>query len=623
MRRRFYSFILFPAFSLAFFLVELFRRHGYESLGNPLLFAIVSLMIVVAVLASWVAYSVVLSRFARIDLHTALILDSCSYLPFLLLVAYFFPRIGNVLNIGTLLFFSSLTCFGALKLATVLYYRRAIWQAIFSRPYIILGGIIALALVVRVSLIAANRFHGDEALYGHWGLLIASGKDIFLKNVIVDKPPLFLYTLAFFFKVFGRSETAARLPNIIASLASIVILYEIALELFDRRVARMSALFLALSPFDIQFAPTAFTDPLMVTLALAACLLALKGRYLGSGVAMGLAVMTKPLALFFLPLLLFFTSVRLTREGWRRRLGGAGLRLALGFMVVILAVVCWDVIIRVNPINFLSASAARYGGLGLVPVDRVLPRLQGWIKQLQYLTGSRPLNILLICGLPSLLCYDLWQRRTRRGWLFDWVLAGFLLYFVACHTFLSFSIWDRYVLGLAPIAAILLSRIVLLPYHVFLKGEGFGRRKALYFSVLGAFLAVTLLRPTQVALRYGFPVGGDHGAFQGVEDVASYFRGTVPARSIVFHKWLGWHYSFYMFDLPLDFYYYPSHEFVLGTAQRLSTYGKYIVFPSWTSSDGLRTFLGDGGWELYEVYRTYRSDGTVSFTVYRIQPLEE
>jgi len=242
---------------------------------------------------------------------------------------------------------------------------------------------------------------------------------------------------------------------------------------------------------------------------------------------------------------------------------------------------------------------------------------------LKYLTGSRQLNTILIAGVPWLLSYVLWHRRIRQSWLHDWVLTGFCLCFVGLHTLLSFSIWDRYLLGLVPVVAILLSRVVLLPYDVFLKGERFGRRRVIYFSVLGVLLAVTLLQPTQVALTYGFPVGGDHGAFQGIEDVASYFKGNVPAGSIVFHKWLGWHYSFYMFDLPLEFYYYPSHEFVLDTAQRLSTLEKYIVFPSWTNSDELGAFLGSGGWELREMYRTYRPDGSVSFTIYRIQPMGE
>jgi hypothetical protein len=204
----------------------------------------------------------------------------------------------------------------------------------------------------------------------------------------------------------------------------------------------------------------------------------------------------------------------------------------------------------------------------------------------------------------------------------DWALTAFFVYFVAFHTVLSFSIWDRYMLGLAPVAAVLLARIVLLPYDALLvtQPKTMWSRVAC-LAVLAVFLAAVLVPPTQVALRYGFPVGGDHGAFQGIESVAHYFRANAAPGSIVFHKWLGWHYSFYLFDLPLDYYYYPDHEFVLETSRRLPNLEKYIVFPSWTSEAELQTVLNDGGWELSELYRTYRPDGTLSFTIYRIQPV--
>jgi hypothetical protein len=76
-----------------------------------------------------------------------------------------------------------------------------------------------------------------------------------------------------------------------------------------------------------------------------------------------------------------------------------------------------------------------------------------------------------------------------------------------------------------------------------------------------------------------------------------------------------------MFDLPFDYYYYPDYAFVLDTANTLPNLEKYIVFPSWTSAEELATVLDNGGWELNELYRTYRPDGSVSFTVYRIQPV--
>jgi hypothetical protein len=623
MNRRFYLLISLPACSFSLFLVELLRRHGYQAVGSPLYFSLAFILGVALVVILWAVYSFYLRGFAPMDPRQALRLDCLCNMPLVVSLAYFALPEGRLVNLGTSLFFASVVGVLLCRLSVLLYYRRSALARIFSRRYVALAAVLALAAVVRVSLIAANRFHGDEALYSYWGLLIASGKDVFLRyGVIVDKPPVLLYTLALFFKVFGHSETAARLPSILASLAGIVIVYHIVLQLADARAALLSALFLTLSPFDIQFAPTAFTDPLMVCLVLISCFLALKRWHLLAGLAAGLAVMTKPTGVIFLPLPLFFAALAWQKQWRSRRFGFALLALGAGFVAVLAAVFCWDVVIRVNTVNFFSASATRYGGLRIVPWERIVPRLQGWLRQLQYLTGSTALNTVLVLGVPILLAYSLHKRRVRPGWALDWALAAFFLYFVAFHTVFSFSIWDRYMLGLAPVAAILLARVLLLPHDALLEAQ---QRplwsKVAYLVTLAVFLAAVLVRPTQLALRYGFPVGGDHGAFQGIDTVAEYFRANAAPGSIVFHKWLGWHYSFYMFDLPLDYYYYPNHEFVLETSRSLPNLEKYVVFPSWTSEAELQTVLNNGGWELSELYRTYRPDGTLSFTIYRIQPV--
>jgi 4-amino-4-deoxy-L-arabinose transferase-like glycosyltransferase len=624
MSKRLCLFMLVPALSFSLFLSEVLRRHGYRVLDSPLALAAAVLATMAVVIGLWAAYSLFLSRFSPLDAQRALLLDLLCHLPLLLCLAYFIPDVSSILNVGTMLFFGAVASTVACKVAVLTYYRRAQLERIVCRPYLLLALVIALAAVLRVSLIATNRFHGDEALYSHWGLLIASGKDLFLREgVIVDKPPVFLYTLALFFRLFGPTEVAARLPNVISSLASIVIVYHVALALSNRRVALLSTVFMALSPFDVQFAPTAFTDPLMVCLALASFLLALKRRHLLAGLAMGLAVMTKPTALFFVPLLMFFTMVPFGASWRGRRLGLALLRVGLGFLAVCLAVVCWDVVIRVNCVNFLTASVSRYGGLRLVPLERVVPRLQGWLRQLHYLTGSRILDTVLLLGTPVLLGFGLWRRARSSAWLMDWALVTFLLYFVAVHTALSFSVWDRYMLGLVPVVAILLARVVLLPLDLLLDRASQGKRTTVvYLVLLGVFLFAVLAAPTQVAARYGFPVGGDHGAFQGIDDVAHYFRANAPPGSIVFHKWLAWHYSFYMFALPLEYYWYPDHDFVLDSAEKTPHLNKYVVFPSWTSEDELREVLRGGGWGLTELYRTYRPDGTMSFTIYQIQPLD-
>jgi 4-amino-4-deoxy-L-arabinose transferase-like glycosyltransferase len=622
MSRRPFLLVLLPGASVSLFMAELLRRHGYEAVDSPLLFGAAVLLGMASVVALWVAYSLMFSRYAPLDLNRALFLDSLCHMPLLICLTYFLPPTTLLLNAGTMLFFAGVAGVVACKLTVALYYRRSQVQSLVSRPYLVLALVLALAAVLRVSLIALNRFHGDEALYSYWGLLIASGKDVFLRQgVIVDKPPVFLYTLALFFKLFGPTETAARLPNILASLGSIVVVYHLGLELADRRLALMSSLFLALSPFDVQFAPTAFTDPLMVCLILTSCLLALRRWPLAAGLAAGLAVMTKPTAILFLPLLLFFVALPFRRQWLSKHFGSVLLRLAVGFLAVCLAVVCWDLVIRVHCVNFLTASAARYGGLKIVPVERLVPRFLAWLRQLQYLTGSRILNYLLLGGVPLLLAYGLWRRHTRRGWLLDWALAAFFVYFVALHTVLSFSVWDRYMLGLAPVAAVLLARLVFLPCDALLDGLSRpGWAKMAYFAVLAVLLAAVLAQPTYVASRYGFPVGGDHGAFQGIDDVAEYFKAHAAPGSIIFHKWLAWHYSFYMFGQPVEFYWYPDHQFVLDSARKLPQVDKYVVFPSWTDPNELESVLSGGGWKMNEVYRTYRPDGTVSFTIYRIEP---
>jgi hypothetical protein len=624
MNRWLYAVILPPALSLSLLVASVLRSHGLHALQNPVALGATVFAGTAVIAALWAAYSRFLSGFASLDLRSALLLDAACHAPLLLCLTYFVPSARSIPNPGTTLLFGSVMGTALSRLGVLIYARRSRVQTLLAHPYLSLAAIVALAALLRVSLIALNRFHGDEALYSYWGLLISSGKDIFLRQgVIVDKPPVFFYVLALFFRLFGPTEIAARLPSIMASLASIVVVYHIVADLADRRPALLSALFLTLSPFDMQFAPTAFTDPLMVALALASWLLALKAHYLGAGLLAGLAFMTKPTAIFFLPMLPFFTALGLAKQWRTRKLAMAIARVALGFLGVCLAVVCWDVLIRVDTVNFLSASASRYGGLRIAPAELLLPRLLGWLRQLRYLTGSQPLNILIVPGVVSLLIYGWWRDESKRGWMLDWALASFGVYYVAAHTILSFSIWDRYMLGLAPVVAILLARISFLPYDA-MRGRLAEAKWPMvaFLTVLALLLCAFLLPPTQVALRYGFPVGGDHGAFQGIDDVADYFRANARPGSIVFHKWLGWHYSFYMFGVDVEYYYYPSHEFVLNTARRLPELDKYVVFPSWTKQEELSDVLRAGGWELAELYRTYRPDGTTSFTIYQVQAVD-
>ncbi len=504
--------------------------------------------------------------------------------------------------------------------------------------------LMAVGAALRLAPIGANRFHQDEALYSFWALQIVTGRDPILIHSPVDKPPLFIYTLALCFKLLGPSEVAARLPSVLASVASIALLAYLARRLYGRAVALLAAILMALCPFNILFAPTAFTDCLMAAWVLAALCFAAQGSVAWSGLMLGLAAATKQQGLLFAPLVVAIAVGRhnlppltsgegspLPSQPW----GGlrAGLSFALGFLAVMAPVAWWDSLRwRLQP-NYFEQSLISYGGLAVVDPAELVERLGDWVRILHYITASPVLNLLLLVGLPCLLFYGLARQRRDSAAFFDIILITFITLFLLGHWLLSFNVWDRYLLGLVPLLLMLLARIVWLGSSALasvppsLPGRGRGRVNTRIRLVLAvAFLAATLIGPALTAAGSGYPIGGDHGAYDGIEAVADYFRNRVPAGSVLYHHWLGWHYSFYMFDVPLVFRWYPSPGELAQDARQVDDAQRYVVlrkrsgvFPSGRSTVGVRAALAEEELALRRVYRTYRRGGGVSFTVYRIE----
>lgn len=622
--KRLYLSVLLPGTAAATFATGVLHRQGNLQLSWPLWLA-AGALVVALVAGLWLAYARLLARWAGIPQEKALRLDLESWLPCTALPLCFLPTFAGVDRAAAYCAATVLTIALAFKAGALLYYRPAGLAELRARPHLVLALIAALGLVLRLSLIAANRFYGDEALYAHWGLLIASGKDVWLRTEIVDKPPVFFYTLALFFKLLGPTEVVARLPNIMASTSGIVVVYALARDLYNRQVATLAALTLALSPFDLLFAPTAFTDPLMVALALGSCLAALKGRYAAAGLLVGLAFLTKPTAVFFLPLLAYLAWVAASRGRGRAPQAatakvGAWRGLSAGLAPVVGAGLLWDLAVRSGSPSVFEAGSVHYGGMRLVAPGEVVPRLVEWAGQLQYLTASRPLDALLLAGVPALVGCALWRRRARPGWPTDLALAGFCLLFLAAHTLLSFSAWDRYLLGLVPVVAILLARVVLLPLDLAPQGEAAGPRRVAYGLLLAALLAAAMLPPLAAARQGSLPVGSDHGQFEGIDQVAAYLKGNAAPDAALFHRLLGWHYAYYLFDAPYSLYYFPDTAYVLDLVRRLPPeQEKYVAFPAWADAGEMQATLQAGGWTLRDVYRTYGADGRLTFTVHRIE----
>lgn len=501
----------------------------------------------------------------------------------------------------------------------------------------LLVAILLLAFSLRLIPWGANRFLEDEALYAYWGLQIATGADPMLDEEPVDKPPLHPYTLALSFLLWpaggtvGQLESAARLPSLFASLTSIALVYSLGRALFDNElVGLLAALLLALSPFDILFASTAFTDPLMTVFVLAALLAAARDHLGAAGLLLGLATAAKQQGIFFLPLVVAVAALTPSRpsksekprSSRRARLSFTWLlrvwsqrwvRFTLGFAIVATGVLWWDAV-RLQRPGFLEQSLISYGGLGPAEPSTLGERAMEWLVMAGALWVSPWFSGLL---LGSIL---IWFLGGWAGWwtgpsTIDLALSAFVVSFLLLHWLVGFQVWDRYLLGLVPLAALLAGR-AFVALGGAIRSTPWQRVYAVALSVL---LVTSLTGPIIRAARNELPLGGDHGAYDGIEHLAAYIQAQAPPGSVLYHFWLGYHYRFYLFGEPLRLHWYPDLENLANDAYVYRREPRYIAFPSWQDSTSAEAALAKAGISLEEVYETLRRDGSVSFRLYRME----
>jgi hypothetical protein len=136
---------------------------------------------------------------------------------------------------------------------------------------------------------------------------------------------------------------------------------------------------------------------------------------------------------------------------------------------------------------------------------------------------------------------------------------------------------------------------------------------------LALVLVVALAAPVLQAVRSELPLGGDHGAYDGIDDLATYMQAQAPPGAVLYHYWLGYHYRFYLHGAPLRHHWYPDLEDLTHDAAVYRREPRYIAFPSWRDSAPIEAALADAGITLAPVLETTRRDGTTSFRLYRLE----
>lgn len=488
---------------------------------------------------------------------------------------------------------------------------------------------IALAgTVLRVLPWLANYpLHRDEALYGAWARLIASGRDPLLLIPWIDKPPLSIYLGAASIAALGVSELALRLPGLVASILAIPVTYGLARRAYNENIARLAAALLALSPFAILFAPTAFTDPWLTLWLVVASWAALHQRGFIAGLALGLAVASKQQGLLGAPLVLSLLLVPATDGRPLEHTPPRLRRIAetiLGFALIFGSLTYWDSLRWHNRPSFWDRSLATYGELNVAAPAEWPARAAEWAEQLKYLFGVPTLSwlILLLAGWA-------WVRATKRAigrhhldqkHLLDLVFGTYVIGYLALHILVTFQPWDRYLLPLAPLVCLLAAR-GLLSF-----AGPVSSRSLICKAGLGLALAGALGYAAWLGAAGRLPVGSDHGAYAGITQVTAILHEQ-PADTIIYHQSLGWYFDFYLFDAPQERRWYPDESKLAAEAARTAetepARAQWLVLPDWEIDTlvTLRPALAAKKLALADGTQVLRPDGSRSFALYHIAPM--
>lgn len=474
-----------------------------------------------------------------------------------------------------------------------------------------------VGFALRLPLLARFPLREDEAIYSYWALHATYVDPLFLQ-VWPDKPPLFLWLLSAAFHWLGHgpetAAAAARFANVLASTLTIPVLAACARRWWGWGAALVTALLAALNPFAISFAPTAFTDPLLVLAGSLALTLSVRGNWFWSGLWLGAAVMTKQQGLLFVPLVI--GAAALCRQRWT---APHILHFAAGAAAVMLPILYWDSLRWSVAPSPWDLGAANVGGVTLLSPWAAAERAGGWAGLSWYLLASPALWAVYGVALLAATLLVVRRRAPANAWLPALLLGAWATGYLLLHIATTVQIWDRYLLPLAVPLTLLggwAAAEIVQGFSLWRRGVSgrAGLRPLMSVTVAGV-LALTFVPAVQAA-QGGLPVGGDHGSYAGLEEAMA--AVNVPG-ALLFHRELGWHARFAFFDSirngGMELRYYPSAVYLADSATKSPHKERFVILPDWAPLPDLPLQMAARGLEAELFLRTGH------FTVYRIDEL--
>lgn len=180
---------------------------------------------------------------------------------------------------------------------------------------------IALVLAVFLRLYQLDQvpvaLFGDEIDVGYQAYsLMQTGQDIYgrtmpvyIKSLAEFRAPLMIYSTIPFIWIFGLNEWGVRLAPAFWGIVSVFGIYLLTRQLFDKKVAVLATLILAVSPWHLQYSRASFEVTMLLSFLIFGTYFFLKGLqkpklFIFSAILFGLTPYIYSTALVFTPLLL-------------------------------------------------------------------------------------------------------------------------------------------------------------------------------------------------------------------------------------------------------------------------------------------------------------------------------
>jgi 4-amino-4-deoxy-L-arabinose transferase-like glycosyltransferase len=277
----------------------------------------------------------------------------------------------------------------------------------------------------------------------------------------MDKPVLFFAAAGASIGLFGANETAARLPALLMTLATVALTAWFAARLFGSGAAWIAAVATASAPLTIAFARAVIFDSMltffMVT-ALVAFYFAVEGRVAAAPrgrvrawsvlawVAMALGVLTKGPVALAVPLL-----VAAPYAAWRRASRAVWSLSGAAALAALVAPWVWAVSQQVPDFLVYALKVETWGRLTSNELRRNAP---AWYFLPVLLAGGLPWSLAAIGALTRswrrLARPDTWDPRTV--YLLLWVVLPFVFFS------LSHSKRPHYILPVLPALALIVAQ---------------------------------------------------------------------------------------------------------------------------------------------------------------------